>query len=61
MATLMNFSEWSRKCWANAMVTISSEYLTYLYRDKVDLRKGISGLSGIVRSEIKMNLTLMEI
>ena len=36
-------------------------YLTYLYRDKVELRKGISGLSGIVRSEIKMNLTLMEI
>ena len=36
-------------------------YLTYLYRDKMDLRKGISGLSGIVRSEIKMNLTLMEI
>ena len=37
------------------MVTMSSEYSIYLYRDKVDLRKGISGLSGIVRSEMKMN------
>lgn len=34
---------------------MSSEYLIYLYREKVDLRKGISGLSGIVRSEMKMN------
>ena len=37
------------------MVTMSSEYSIYLYRDKVDLRKGISGLSGIVRSEMKLN------
>lgn len=37
------------------MVTMSSEYSIYLYRDKVDLRKGISGLSGIVRSEMRMN------
>lgn len=37
------------------MVTMSSEYSIYLYREKVDLRKGISGLSGIVRSEMKMN------
>ena len=37
------------------MVTMSSEYSIYLYREKVDLRKGISGLSGKVRSEMKMN------
>ena len=37
------------------MVTMSSEYSIYLYREKVDLRKGISGLSVIVRSEMKMN------
>lgn len=37
------------------MVTMSSESSIYLYREKVDLRKGISGLSGIVRSEMKMN------
>lgn len=37
------------------MVTVSSEYSIYLYREKVDLRKGISGLSVIVRSEMKMN------
>ena len=37
------------------MVTMSSEYSIYLYREKGDLRKGISGLSGIVRSEMKMN------
>lgn len=53
--------EWSRKCWDRAMVTMSSEYSIYLCRDKVDLRKGISGLSGIVRSEMKMNPYLKEI
>ena len=37
------------------MVTMSSEYSIYLYRDKVDLRKGISGLSGIVRTEMRLN------
>lgn len=37
------------------MVTMSSEYTIYLYRDKVDLRKGIDGLIGIVRNELKMN------
>lgn len=37
------------------MVTMSSEYSIYLYREKVGLRKGISGLNGIVRSEMKMN------
>ena len=37
------------------MVTMSSEYSIYLYRDKVDLRKGISGLSGIVKSAMGMN------
>lgn len=51
----MNYSEWSERCWAIVMVTMSSEYSIYLYREMVDLRKGISGLSGIVRSEMKMN------
>ena len=51
----MNYSVLSRNCWDRAMVTMSSEYTIYLYRDKVDLRKGISGLSGIVRSEMNMN------
>ena len=37
------------------MVTMSSEYSIYLYRDRVDLRKGITGLSGIVRDEMGMN------
>jgi len=37
------------------MVTMSSEYSIYLYREKVDLRKGISGLSGIVRDEMRLN------
>ena len=37
------------------MVTISSEYTIYLYREKVDLRKGINGLSGIVKNEMKLN------
>jgi len=37
------------------MVTMSSEYSIYLYREKVDLRKGISGLSGIVRDEMRMS------
>lgn len=34
---------------------MSSEYSIYLYREKVDLRKGISGLSGIVRDEMRMS------
>ena len=37
------------------MVTMSSEYSIYMYREKVDLRKGISGLSGIVRDEMRLN------
>lgn len=37
------------------MVTMSSEYSIYLYRERVDLRKGISGLSGIVKSAMGMN------
>ena len=37
------------------MVTMSSEYSIFLYREKVDLRKGISGLSGIVRAEMRMS------
>lgn len=38
------------------MVTMSSEYSIYLYREKVGLRKGISGLKGIVRYEMKMKM-----
>ena len=34
---------------------MSSEYSIYLYQEKVDLRKGISGLSGIVRDEMRMS------
>ena len=37
------------------MVTMSSEYSIYLYRERVDLRKGISGLSGIVRNAMGLN------
>lgn len=37
------------------MVTMSSAYSIYLYGEKVDLRKGISGLSGIVRDEMRLN------
>ena len=54
-AISMSYSEWSKRCWGRVMVTMSSEDSIYLYREKVDLRKGISGLSGIVRSEMKMN------
>ena len=55
-ATSTICSEWSGRCWdRSAMVTMSSEYSIYLYREKVDLRKGISGLSGIVRSEMRLN------
>lgn len=39
----------------SAMVTMSSEHSICLYRDRVDLRKGISGLSGIVREEMSMS------
>ena len=54
-ATSASCSEWSGRCWGRAMVTMSSEYSIYLYREKVDLRKGISGLSGIVRDEMRLN------
>ena len=54
-AISMSYSECSERCWDRVMVTMSSEYSIYLYREKVDLHKGISGLSGIVRSEMKMN------
>ena len=37
------------------MVTMSSEYSIYLYRERVDLRKGISSLSGIVRNAMGLN------
>lgn len=40
---------------SGAMVTMSREYSIYLYRERVDLRKGISGLSGIVRDEMRLN------
>ena len=55
-ATSANCSAWSGRCLdSGAMVTMSSEYSIYLYREKVDLRKGISGLSGIVRDEMRLN------
>ncbi len=55
-ATSASCSAWSGRCWdSGAMVTMSSEYSIYLYREKVDLRKGISGLSGIVRDEMRLN------
>lgn len=37
------------------MVSITSEYGLYLYTGKVDLRKGIDGLAGIVFSEMGHN------
>jgi len=51
----MNCWRWSARYWDSAMVTISSEYTIYLYREKGDLRKGINGLSGIVKNEMKLN------
>ena len=55
-ATSAICSAWSGRCLdSGAMVTMSSEYSIYLYREKVDLRKGISGLSGIVRDEMRRN------
>lgn len=55
-ATSASCSAWSGRCLdSGAMVMMSSEYSIYLYREKVDLRKGISGLSGIVRDEMRLN------
>ena len=51
----MSCSASSANYWGSAMVTMSSEYSIYLYRERVDLRKGISGLSGIVRSAMGLN------
>lgn len=58
MTNLCAILRMAESCWDRAMVTMSSEYSIYcigLYRDKVDTRKGISGLSGIVCLEMKMN------
>ena len=55
-ATSASCSAWSGRCLdSGAMVMMSSEYSIYLYGEKVDLRKGISGLSGIVRDEMRLN------
>ena len=55
-ATSASCSAWSGRCLdSSAMVMMSSEYSIYLYGEKVDLRKGISGLSGIVRDEMRLN------
>ena len=55
-ATSASCSAWSGRCLdSGAMVTMSIEYSIYLYGEKVDLRKGISGLSGIVRDEMRLN------
>ena len=51
----MSGSASSANYWGSAMVTMSSEYSIYLYRERVDLRKGISGLSGIVRNAMGLN------
>lgn len=37
------------------MVSITSEYGLYLYTGKVDMRKGIDGLCGIIREELGHN------
>ncbi|MBR1872145.1 MAG: IS66 family insertion sequence element accessory protein TnpB, partial [Bacteroidales bacterium] len=37
------------------MLTVSNEYGIYLYSDKVDMRKGIDGLCGIVRSQMGLS------
>jgi len=37
------------------MITSLSEYRVYLYRPRVDLRKDINGLCGIVRSEMGLD------
>ena len=37
------------------MVSITSEYGLYLYTGKVDMRKGIDGLCGIVSEELGHN------
>ena len=51
----MSYSASSANYWGSALVTMSSEYSIYLYRERVDLRKGISGLSGIVRNAMGLN------
>lgn len=37
------------------MVSITSEYGLYLYTGKVDMRKGIDGLCGIISDELGQN------
>ena len=37
------------------MVSITSEYGLYLYTGKVDMRKGIDGLCGIISDELGHN------
>lgn len=37
------------------MISVTNEYAIYLYTGRADLRKGISGLSGIVRDELGVN------
>ena len=37
------------------MLTVSNEYGIYLYSAKVDMRKGIDGLCGIVRDQMRVN------
>lgn len=55
-ATSAICSAWLGRCLdSGSMVAMSSEYYIYLYREKVDLRNGISGLSGIVRDEMRLN------
>lgn len=37
------------------MISVTNEYSIYLYTGRADLRKGINGLSGIVRDELGVN------
>ena len=37
------------------MIEVTSEYSIYLYTGKVDMRKGIDGLCGLIRSDLGRN------
>lgn len=37
------------------MLTMTNEYGIYLYSQKIDMRKGIDGLCGIVREQMHIN------
>ena len=37
------------------MLTVTNEYGVYLYSQRIDMRKGIDGLCGIVREQMHIN------